>query len=262
MYNFLKPLPALVLAFLAIPALAQQEHIGKLIVDKKKVFTAPVTHLRIDTLVLHNNASIQFAAGENNTLEVKHGYIGNNCSILAIGANGKNGSLGSNGADGSAAGHLSLDIHLEQLGNLTIDTRGGNGGDGYVGRNGRRQREETHTQRVPNGKGGYTTVIKEVIIDGTAGEQGTAPGLGGNGGNLVFRYSTSGFVPNFNRTDAPHSITLFYQAGQPGNTGKDGVSHERGLQQLGMKYQPAHKALHDGTVKIEKVTSPHLKTTH
>ncbi|MCX2740078.1 hypothetical protein [Pontibacter anaerobius] len=90
------------------------------------------------------------------------------------------------------------------------------------------------------------------VIEGTAGEWGTAPGSGGNGGDVTLRYSTSGFTPNFNRKDAPHSITVLYQAGLAGKRGRDGVSYEGSLSRQSMSYQPSHNELRDGTVQLEK----------
>ncbi|MCX2740077.1 hypothetical protein [Pontibacter anaerobius] len=130
MKNLLKLLLTAPLAVLALPTLAQQEHIGKLEVEKNEIYVAQATDLRIDTLILHQNASIRFAAGEHSTLQVQHGFIGKDCVILSAGENGMRGKLGADGIAGTDAGSLAIDIHLEQLGSLTIDTRGGNGGDG------------------------------------------------------------------------------------------------------------------------------------
>lgn len=45
---------------------------------------------------------------------------------------------------------------------------------------------------------------------------------------MFLTYSSDGFLPNFNRLDAPRSITIRYEAGKNGKPGKPGRGGENG----------------------------------
>lgn len=251
MQNILKLILATLPVFMAGSVMAQAQHIRKLEVPKKQVYIVAASHLQIDTLILHDKATLQFAPEQQHTLKVKYSYIGDKCTITATGENGKHGRLGVSGEGGSSGGSIALDMHFMKLGSLTIDTRGGNGGDGYIGKHGKAPRIEVNTIRVADGKGGYTIVEKEHLVDGTSGEHGTAPGAGGNGGDLILSYSSNGFIPILNRDDAPHSVTVLYQAGEDGKQGQDGVSFTTGNGHIGNSYQ-AFGEPKDGKINISK----------
>ncbi|AKD02058.1 hypothetical protein POKO110462_18825 [Pontibacter korlensis] len=233
-------------------AYTHAQNLSKLEVGKKDIHVVTSNILQIDTLIMHDKSTLLFPSGQHNTLKVKYASIADNCTISSAGTNGKAGKLGVDGENGTDAGGLDIDVHLVQLGSLTVDTRGGSGGNGYRGKNGRKPRTEIHTNKVDDGKGGVTTVTTEHIVDGTAGEQGTAPGVGGNGGDITFRYSTGGFIPNFNRSDAKRSIFLLYQAGKTGKPGRDGISYGRGEGRYGTVHQTPDKERKDGKLLIEK----------
>lgn len=245
----------LLAALLILPLSTQAQRIAKLEIGKKETYTVAGNLLQVDTLILHDKGTIRFAEGQQHQLEVQHAYIGEGCTITAAGANGKPGSLGRNGEDGTDAGSLRIKMHLVKLGSLALDTRGGTGGDGYRGKKGRMWREETFTRQQPDGKGGYTTVTYTEMIDGTPGEPGTSPGLGGNGADVMFYYSTSGFKPNFNRDDAPHSITVLYQAGQTGEEGHDGYSYSNFSEHMGISYTAPTTDRSNGNVRITKIVA-------
>ncbi|CAM3765551.1 hypothetical protein POKO110462_18845 [Pontibacter korlensis] len=213
------------------------QQLSKLEVGQKETYVVAGNVLQVDTLILHDKATLKFPSGQQSSLKVAHAVIGQQCTITAAGQDGSPGRLNNNGGDGQDAGHLHLEMHLAKLGSLTIDTRGGKGGNGYVGKNGMKASAPLNAPRTR-----------------TSGEIGTAPGVGGNGGNVTLYYSTSGFTPIFNHKVAPQRINIFYQAGVVGANGRDGTSYykdDRG--RPGLSYSPRSKDHIDGKVQIERV---------
>ncbi|MFD2245881.1 hypothetical protein [Pontibacter ruber] len=149
----------------------------------------PKNTLVVDTLILHDKATIRFAPGTTGMLGVKVAYVGNNCTITSKGADGAHGNREAAGADGENGGNLDIDIHFEALGSLVIDTRGGSGGKGYTGKPGSKPRTYTTSHQVTDSSGKTYTVHKtDQVSTGTNGEAGTPGGAGGDGGNLTLSY--------------------------------------------------------------------------
>jgi hypothetical protein len=224
----------------------------KLEVKAKETYVVgPENYLKVDTLIMHDKATIQFQGTKNGILEAQHVIIGEKCTISSRGADGKRGEEGNPGTDGQHGGSLSLIMHFIKLGDLTIDTQGGDGGDGQNGKNGFQgsmEREETRAVKDPNGKVTYNTVIIPGK-QGTDGTDATLGGNGGNGGNIMLVYRTNGFIPNFNpEGKARNSINILYQAGQTGRTGSPGKG---GLQSIdGIVKYSERTVAQDGKVDL------------
>lgn len=205
---------------------AQQAVLPKLEIKPGKTYHVPEGNiLRVDTLIMHDKAVIQFNPGQYGILRAETAYIGNKCLITSKGADGKKGKPLEQGEDGSNGGSLNLILHFERLGQLTIDTRGGSGGDGADGKHGNMgtpDRTVTKTRAGADGK----PVVELVIIPGQQGTDGTDAtqgGNGGHGGDLSLAYSTAGFIPIFNKTSRnEHSIIILNTAGSQGNPGRPG----------------------------------------
>lgn len=137
-------------------AVAQQ--LPKLVVKAGEVYTVgEANSLQVDTLVMHDGATIKFSPTTAGQLIAKVAHVGAKCTISSKGADGENGANGENGRNrhfgnsrtskalglngqngeagqnGSSAGSVDISIHFASLGSLTIDARGGNGGDGGHG---------------------------------------------------------------------------------------------------------------------------------
>lgn len=205
-------------------------------------------HLQVDTLILHDNASIQFAPATLGKLEAKAAYIGSGCEISAKGKDGddgrrglssRNGAAGSpkvsrtispDGEDGSPgengqdAGYLELYLHFISLGNLRIDTRGGDGGAGGSGGNGfRGSGSEIESRTGTNSQGSaYTYNIEVPGRLGGFGGNAAQGGSPGNGGNLLLVFSSDNFIPIFNHGANKNGIDILYMAGQAGANGEPG----------------------------------------
>ncbi|MDX5419773.1 MAG: hypothetical protein LPK09_11205 [Hymenobacteraceae bacterium] len=215
-------------------SIAQHTSIPKLEIAKGDTYTVgPENTLYVDTLILHDKATIRFASSQYGVLDVKTAYIGKKCTVTSKGADGSVGKGNRPGQDGKSGGNLTFSIHFEELGSLTIDTRGGKGGDGVNGRNGHEGSPDKHeTQTVVDPATGKTRTITVIVpgSPGTDGTNATMGGNGGNGGNIMFVYSTNGFIPIFNNEKAnKNSITILHTKGMRGTTGVPGRG---GLQRM------------------------------
>ncbi|PRY16492.1 hypothetical protein CLV24_101338 [Pontibacter ummariensis] len=206
--------------------LAQQKRLSKLEISKKETFVVgPENVLKVDTLILHDKATLQFAPRQQGVLEAKVAYVGKKCLITSKGKDGEPGKGEQFGTNGENGGDLSLVLGFEKLGSLTIDTRGGNGGDGANGKNGYVGEEpRTETRTVKDSKGNFKTEVVSVPgKPGTKGSDATMGGSGGSGGNIMFVYSTSGFIPIFNNEQRDrNSIIVLHTAGTNGISGFPG----------------------------------------
>lgn len=96
---------------------SRQEHIPKLVLDKKKKESFRSSSkdstltLHIDTLILKDNASLQFYGLKDVKLIVKHAEIGKKAYISGIGA--KNN-----------ASNFDIEINIQSLGSLYVVARG------------------------------------------------------------------------------------------------------------------------------------------
>lgn len=227
-----------------------QNTIPKLVINKKTTYTVDSTNiLRVDTLIMQDKSVLQFASSKYGLLEANVTIIGKDCVISAKGEDGepgdngrsgkyesfgnpnattsimKDGENGKEGEHGKDASNLTVRLHFIALGSLTLDMRGGDGGEGGSGGNGARGSEDTSEMRSGtdiNGKSYNYTVIEPGRPGGDGGH--AAPGgSSGDGGNLVFMYSTDGFIPVFNQQGRSiNSITILTQSGKSGKAGKPG----------------------------------------
>ncbi|WP_299824332.1 hypothetical protein [uncultured Pontibacter sp.] len=215
--------------YFAFPAAAQTTR-GKLEIKKKEVYVVDSTNvLKVDTLIMHDKATVLFDPSKYGMLEASVAIIGENCVISAKGINGRSGTNLYTGENGDKGGNLSLIIKFVQLGRLTIDISGGDGGPGANGIDGSRGTEDrfkTITYTDASGK----TQTKTITLPGTPGSDGTDATMGGNpgdGGKLLLMYSTNGFIPIFNHEKwSQHSIVIKHRAGQ---RGKNGIPGKGGL---------------------------------
>lgn len=266
--TLLLPLAAL-LALSFSTATAQQGPISKLVITKGETYTVgPDNTLLVDTLIMHDKATIKFATGQLGKLGARIAYIGDNCLITSKGADGENGKAlkpgvaslpgrtgkaaetGKPSTDGEDGGSLELDMHFMELGRLTIDTRGGKGGNGANGANGRRPISESNNQI---GHGSNTARHLVAGDPATNGKPGTPGGFGGNGGNVKLTYSTHSFTPSFNQPQNHRSITILYKGGFNGASGKAGksyISHEVAVE--GTQGATVEKKSLDGAVELIK----------
>ncbi|MDO6390164.1 hypothetical protein Q4E40_08505 [Pontibacter sp. BT731] len=224
---------AFMLGFLSsYSSLAQHAFLPKLEITKGTTYVVGSGNmLQVDTLILHDKSSIRFTPGSKGRLDAKVAYVGDACTITSKGLNGKHGKPGTAGTNGEDGGSLEIAIHFIKLGSLAIDTRGGDGGNGYKGKNGAKPKTKQTRSTAIDSKGQVVTVYRpEITSTGSKGEAGTPGGAGGNGGDLTFTYSTSNFVLNFNHNPrtaqkATGLVEVFYQAGKAGLAGKDGNSY-------------------------------------
>lgn len=215
------------------------QSVPKLEIKSGQVYVVgPDNNLIVDTLIMHNKAEIKFAANTAGTMVVKAAYVGDGCTITSTGTDGEHGKRNGPATNGENGGDLELNVHFIKLGSLAIDTRGGDGGNGYSGKNGSKPVSQKVATKVMQPDGNYTTVYKTVIVKtGSEGERGTAAGSGGSGGNITLTYSSAEFVINFNRNarysqKATRHINIMTQAGKTGIPGKDGRSYV-GFQEAG-----------------------------
>ncbi|GAB3200428.1 hypothetical protein ABID22_003596 [Pontibacter aydingkolensis] len=229
----LKTALAAVATWLCFAPASAQSIIPKLEIKKNQVYIADSTNtIRVDTLIMHDKATIQFDPGKYGVLEARVAIIGDKCIVSSKGKDGKRsvGTVGRStgpdpGEDGENGGNLSIALHLEKLGKLTIDTRGGDGGPGINGVNGKTgtpDRRETQTYKDASGK--LQTVTVTVPGEtGTDGSDATRGGNGGHGGNLMFMYSTNGLIPVFNHSQRnTNSIVILSTGGRNGSNGEPG----------------------------------------
>ncbi|MHC2990755.1 hypothetical protein OB13_03860 [Pontibacter sp. HJ8] len=213
-------------------SLAQATSIPKLEIAKGDTYiVGPENLLVVDTLILHDKATIRFAPNGKGRLAAKVAYVGDACTITSKGAHGKHGKLGTAGTDGEDGSNLEIAVHFMKLGSLTIDTRGGDGGNGYKGKHGTKPKTKHAHSTTIDSQGQVATVYQPVIGGtGSKGEAGTPGSAGGNGGDLTLAYSSSNFVINFNHSPrsglkASGLIEVLHQTGKAGLAGKDGNSY-------------------------------------
>ena len=213
------------LLFLSFGLSAQDNRLPKLIVKKGQTYVVgPENTLFVDTLILQDKATIQFATDRQGVLETKVVYVGKDCLITSRGESGKPGKDNKPGTDGEDGGDLSLVLRLKELKSLTIDTRGGNGGKGMNGKSGHPGTPDQYVKRVVKDSKGNTITITD-LIPGQPGKDGgnaTMGGGGGNGGNVMLLYSTDGFIPIFNHGRHKNNITILHTAGTQGKSGEPG----------------------------------------
>lgn len=236
---------------LSFHSYAQTPSLSKLEIAKGDTYVVePRNQLFVDTLIMHDKATIVFNPALYGVLEAKAAYIGKKCTITSKGKDGKDGTGNKHGEDGTDGGNLTLTLHFEELNDLTIDTRGGDGGKGANGKNGQRGMEST-TYKVTtrDAKGNMvSSIVSHPGTAGTAGGKATEGGSGGNGGNTMLVYSTTGFTPIFNSKRGHNNITLLYYAGKDGVTGKSG---EGGYQSYdGDIVYKEPKPAHDGRIRL------------
>ena len=222
----LSALATLAVYFCFAPASLAQDTVSKLVIKEKEAYVVgPENVLKVDTLVMLDQATIQFDPKRYAMLEAKVAMIGDKCVILNKGVDGKNSKRLTPGEDGANGGTINIILNFKSLGKLTIDTRGGNGGAGINGKDGyagEPERTETKTVRDASGK---ERVVTSVVPPraGTDGGDATMGGNGGNGGNITLMYSANDFIPVFNQYDREtNSIVILHTAGQRGRTGEPG----------------------------------------
>ncbi|MBB6610938.1 hypothetical protein H7F15_07815 [Pontibacter sp. Tf4] len=221
--------PALLMILYAVHAQAQNQHYTKLELKPKEVFiVGPGNVLLVDTLIMHDKATIKFSPSSPGTLKANVAYIGSKCTISSRGEDGLHTRKNRPGTRGSNGGDLDITMHFQELSSLLIDTQGGTGGNGLHGKNGRPGTPDRNEKRIVKGNKGVDIVTYELVpgIPGTDGKNATQGYIGGNGGNITFTYSTAAFIPVFNHANAPHSITLLHTVG---DTGKDGTPGKGGF---------------------------------
>lgn len=163
---------------------------SRVIVPEDIYANVPSRFITIDTLIMDNNSSLRFTES-GVSMEVKKAFIGKGVFWKGSGSPGK--GKGASGTDGA---NLVLDVVFHKLGQLTIDTRGGQGTTGG------------------NGRAGYT---------GNSGGRGHNGGNGGNGGNINLRYKGIDFTPVIGRGKR-NAIILKYKGGSGGSGGIGGPS--------------------------------------
>ncbi|PTX18128.1 hypothetical protein C8N40_107167 [Pontibacter mucosus] len=214
--------------------------------------------LQVDTLIMHDKATIRFSSTRQGVLNAKTAYIGKKCIISARGLDGANGSTNVAGQNGEVGGNLSLQLHFEQLGSLTIDVRGGKGGKGANGKHGRPGIPDRHETKIKRDANGKVTRFEEFVpgILGTNGTDATMGGNGGDGGNTMLMYSTNGFIANFNRDIHSNNINILYNAGEsgwPGTPGKGGFMSVDGI-----LIPSEYRSGRDGNVQLINLNEPQL----
>lgn len=237
-------------------ALSQNNRITKLELKAKEIFiVGPTNMLLVDTLIMHDKSTIKFSPATQSILQANVAYIGNKCTLSSRGMNGEDANKESAGSPGQDGGDLVLIMHLNEVGSLTIDTRGGKGGNGKNGSNGAKGEPERTEQRAVKGPDGKYT-IETVFIPpklGTDGSNATTGFAGGYGGNIQLIYSTNGFVPIFNNSKGKNRIMIENSAGNPGKNGRPGRG---GLGSMdGRLIEVATYKTFDGELRIEKVES-------
>ncbi len=107
-------------------------HTIKLRKRRQLTIIKPVVYC--DTLILEDQSVIKISPGlPSFTLYAQYVKIGQNCLITSKGVDGKDGThTHIHGKWGKNAVPLNLYLNIYELGNLSIDTRGGNGGQGFV----------------------------------------------------------------------------------------------------------------------------------
>jgi len=241
---------------LSSQALSQNNRITKLELKAKEVYiVGPTNMLLVDTLIMHDKSTIKFSPATQSILQANVAYIGNKCTFSLRGMNGEDADKKSSGSPGQHGGDLVIIMHLNEVGSLTIDTRGGKGGNGKNGSNGAQGEPERTEQRAVKGPDDKYTIETVVIPPklGTNGSNATTGFAGGYGGNIHLTYSTNGFIPIFNNSKGSNRIIIENSAGNPGKNGRPGKG---GLGSMdGRLVEVATPKAFDGELKIEKVES-------
>ena len=110
------------------------EMLKSLRVEKKQKLTILKPVLICDSLIMKDGSIIQTTDSISSfTIYARYCTIGKNCIISTKGRNGlQNAKTPTHGEWGSNGAHINLYLNIYALGNLTIDTQGGNGGNGYL----------------------------------------------------------------------------------------------------------------------------------
>ncbi|OJJ22905.1 hypothetical protein BKI52_00710 [marine bacterium AO1-C] len=87
-----------------------------------------------DTLIMEDESTLKIPyQAKSFTLYAKYCKIGKQCMISSRGKDGKKQQLPTNlGEPGSNAAHINLYLNIQELGYLTVDATGGNGGSGRL----------------------------------------------------------------------------------------------------------------------------------
>jgi hypothetical protein len=250
------------LSFLFTYTFAQHTAIPKLVIAKGETYTVGTGNtLVVDTLIMHDKATIVFAPETQGVLQAKVAVIGEKCTISSKGKDGASSNVGiapkraedrrsinnsgivlangevvnadpmDHGTRGQDGGHLILELHFVKLGSLTIDSRGGRGGSGTNGKDGNKGTpDREQTRKVLGANGQYIT--ESVLVlgrKGTDGSDATAGIAGGHGGNIDLTYSTHNFIPVFNNSKSRNRILLLHTAGETGKDGTPGLGGNRSV---------------------------------
>ncbi len=151
--------------------------------------------IQLDKLILEDDSTLLLDANMGQfSLFAKYVEIGNNVQILGVGNNAKetkpnassfenlnkecfsgiDGQTGVSGDPGQNGIDINLSLAIAKLGNLEINTTGGQGGNGLAGQNGSDASQKEKCKRAKGGNGG------------NGGEGGT----GGDGGSISIQYSS------------------------------------------------------------------------
>ncbi|WP_299454978.1 hypothetical protein [uncultured Microscilla sp.] len=91
-------------------------------VDRKKTYQISQSVVVCDTLIMHDKSTLKIVGSEKFTLYARYVKIGRRCVMDASGANGTARSL-----DGKVGIQLLVQMNIYALGDLLINTSGGNG---------------------------------------------------------------------------------------------------------------------------------------
>ncbi|HAS39043.1 MAG TPA: hypothetical protein DCS93_01125 [Microscillaceae bacterium] len=108
--------------------------IPSIYIKKGEEFIVPKTVLLCDSLIMEDKATLK-AAASLKSLMIYANYckIGNQCVISTRGRDGQqNTQVPVRGEPGADAAKVNLHLNIYALGSLTIDARGGNGGNGQI----------------------------------------------------------------------------------------------------------------------------------
>jgi hypothetical protein len=199
----------LLFTFVFSSSASAQQVISKLEIKAKEAYkVGPENRLLVDTLIMHDKATILFNQEIPAYIGANLAIIGKKCSFITKGQNALVRASGPTSLNGQDGGDIEIDMHFRKLGSLIVDARGGMGEKGDEGRG-----EVASVSRTDGD--GVTKSISPMI-------NGRAPGPGGNGGfggNIHFTYSTSGFIPLFNQKRNTNSIILLNTGGKEGKAG-------------------------------------------
>ncbi len=220
---------------LRLPNLGQQAQLDKLDIAKggKLLIPASIEQLTLAELTMGKDARISVAPrGSEFVLILKQAQFSDGSVLAAVGSHGDVGVPGGRGTD------LRLVIESTSIENLVIDTRGGQGGNGWPGSAGESGKDAAcwgfgssagtdggdGSNGLPGGDGGNIILslaeshwleVIDIRQQGGAGGQAGAAGAGGKGGGEArcWLYSL-GESANNGKTG---------QAGQPAQAGRAGI---------------------------------------